>query len=223
MLSKKLFVYILALVTMASLNSMNAATVFMADLDGLQVAPPLGPTSSLATGTATLSLDTSSPGGPTLAYTLQLNGLDLGANPTSPVDDNDVTAIHIHIGAPGVNGPHALNLFGTAGGSVRVDDADASVDVSSSTVSGIWDNGDEEFTGAGGTKQPFDSFGLSDALADLEAGNLYFQLHTQGFPNGAIRGQIIAAPDSSAVPEPSTLALVALGIGCLVVKLKGNR
>lgn len=220
MLSKKLFVSIMSLLTIVTLNSVNAATIFNANLDGSQVAPPLGPTSSLSTGTATLTLDTSTPGDPTLTYTLELNGLDLGADPTDPADENDVTAIHIHIGEPGTNGPHALNIFGIAGGTLRMDDADVSVEAGAGTVSGIWDNGDEVFTGDGNTKQPFDSFGLADALSDLEDGNLYFQLHSLGFPDGEIRGQIIAVPDSSPIPEPSTVALFALGIGILGIKLR---
>ena len=220
MLYQKLFINFIALLTLVTINSLNAATLFTANLDGSQVAPPLGPTSSLSTGTATLTLDISTPGDPKLAYTLQLEGLDLGADPTDPADDNDVTAIHIHRGEPGTNGPHSLNIFGIAGGTLRMDDSDVSVDADAGTVSGIWDNSDELFTGDGNTKQPFDSLGLSDALSDLEDGNLYFQLHSLGFPDGEIRGQIIAVPDSSPIPEPSTVAFFALGIGMLGIKLR---
>ena len=219
MINKKLIGIVMTSLAIVTLTSLNAATMFMSNLDGAQVAPPLGPTGSPNTGSATLTLDTSVPADPKLAYTLTLNGLDLGADPTNPVDDNDVTAIHIHIGAPGANGPHALNVFGLAGGSVRIDDSDVVVDAVAGTVSGIWDNTDEVFTGPGGVKQPFDSFGLSDSLADLQAGNLYFQIHTKAFPDGAIRGQIVAAP----IPEPSTIAFMALGLGCIAIKLRRRK
>ena len=208
--------YVLCIVVMfmaiATLNRVHAATMFIANLDGAQVAPPLGPSPSLLSGSATLTLDESTPADPKLAYSLQITGLNLGADPLNPIDDNDVTAIHIHVGAPGTNGPHALNVFGLSGGTIRVDDLDASVNSSISTVSGIWDNDDEMFTGPGGTKQPFDSFGLSDSLASLQAGTLYFQVHTKGFPDGELRGQIVAAPDQAPVPEPSTMVLLGAGI-----------
>jgi len=48
---------------------------------------------------------------------------------------------------------------------------------------------------------------FADAVAALEAGNTYANLHTTNFPGGEIRGQI-AAP----VPELSSLTLLAIGI-----------
>jgi hypothetical protein len=40
----------------------------------------------------------------------------------------------------------------------------------------------------------------------LEAGNLYFNIHTSVFPGGEIRGQL------ALVPEPSSLTLAGLGL-----------
>lgn len=55
-----------------------------------------------------------------------------------------------------------------------------------STVSGIWDDSDQLFTGVGGTKPPFDSSAFSTATSDLENENLYLQVHTLNFPKRRI-------------------------------------
>jgi hypothetical protein len=49
----------------------------------------------------------------------------------------------------------------------------------------------------------------------LLAGNTYFDVHTQTLIGGEIRGQIIAQP--AAVPEPSTLILVGIGLPVMIV------
>ena len=51
--------------------------------------------------------------------------------------------------------------------------------------------------------------------ADLLAGLWYLNLHTTSSPGGEIRGQV--------VPEPSTLALFAGGLGLLVIRRKARR
>jgi len=45
-------------------------------------------------------------------------------------------------------------------------------------------------------------------LTGMTAGNTYFNIHTQVFPGGAIRGTLI----QQTVPEPSTLALLGLSV-----------
>jgi hypothetical protein len=49
-------------------------------------------------------------------------------------------------------------------------------------------------------------------IADLYAGNLWINVETPDFPNGEIRGQIVAVPE----PSPTALfAIAALGFICL--------
>jgi hypothetical protein len=145
-------------------------------------------------------------GSPTLSYQLVLPAMDLDGSLTPAILEDDVTAIHIHFGAPGLNGPHALNIYGLSGGQIREDDADLLIDTGNHTVTGIWDDGDQMFTGPGGTKLMPDSIALSGATTELFAGTLYFQVHTLNFPNGEIRGQI------TLVPEPSTVTFLLLGL-----------
>ncbi len=45
-------------------------------------------------------------------------------------------------------------------------------------------------------------------VADLLAGLWYLNLHTNAFPGGEIRGQVLAR----SVPEPSTLGLLGAGL-----------
>jgi hypothetical protein len=54
-------------------------------------------------------------------------------------------------------------------------------------------------------------------VANLLAGDTYLNIHTTAFPGGEIRGQLIV------VPEPSTTALVGLGIVGLGWKLRRKR
>lgn len=66
-----------------------------------------------------------------------------------------ITAIHLHKGAIGVNGPVVLNLMPSLiGNSVKA------------------------------------KFMAPDLLADLKAGNIYLNIHTEAFPSGEIRAQL---------------------------------
>lgn len=51
-----------------------------------------------------------------------------------------------------------------------------------------------------------DSF--ADLILALNQGDIYIDMHTELYPSGEIRGQFAPAP----MPEPSTFALLALGI-----------
>ncbi len=59
------------------------------------------------------------------------------------------------------------------------------------------------------------TFPLTDAqAAELTAGNEYINIRTSVFPSGEIRGQIFA------VPEPGSVALIAIGATAMVARRK---
>jgi hypothetical protein len=58
------------------------------------------------------------------------------------------------------------------------------------------------------------AYPLANQIADLENGLWYINIHSTTFGGGEIRGQILP------VPEPSTLALLGLGVGALVCRLR---
>ncbi|MEM8873040.1 MAG: CHRD domain-containing protein [Planctomycetota bacterium] len=179
--------------------TVSAVEIFEINLTPDQVVPfgdATSPVGSDALGSGTLTLDLDGPDGPTLAYDIDFTGISI-----DPADDSFVQGIHIHIGAPGTNGPHALNIFGLP----RVDDADAVF--TGTSLTGLWDDGDENDNGDG-VRDPGDSIALTDALDDLRSGNLYLAIHTAEFPlpnTGELRGQIVP------IPEPATLGLLAVG------------
>jgi hypothetical protein len=185
-----------------------AQSQFQATLDPVQIVPTGGTDPagvSGFTGSATATFQDSGPGGPSLSYSLFLPGMDLDGNRTPGVFSDDVTAIHLHFGAPGANGAHGLNIFGISGGQIRQDDAEMTFSSANATVSGRWNDSDQLFTGVGGLRQPFDSVALSGATNDLMAGELYFQVHSVNFPVGELRGQLVP------VPEPAALLLFGVG------------
>jgi hypothetical protein len=58
---------------------------------------------------------------------------------------------------------------------------------------------------------------ITQQLLDLNNGLWYFNIHSSSFGGGEIRGQILP------VPEPSTLALIGLGLGGLLVQRSRRR
>lgn len=164
-------------------------------LDGAQEVPPV---MTMASGFAVMSLDTVAL---TLDYSIHLTGLDIDGLQT-PGDANDnVTGIHFHNAPAGANGGV---FFGVLGPNHDLDDR--VLDPVAGTITGAW----EETDGAA-----FQS--LSASIADLVAGNVYINVHTQAFPGGEIRGQVH-------VPEPGILALLGLGMfGLMMGRRRGNR
>ena len=156
---------------------------FESFLGGAQVVPP---SDNRGSGTAELHFDEDRG---SLHYRIKLAGFDIASNATATTDD-DLAALHIHRGAAGANGPHALNIFGapcaiTASPFDAVcDDAQMDVDIANGVITGVWDDTDRTTTGseAGRSKN------LSDMIGELCDGNLYFQAHTP--TGGNIRGQI---------------------------------
>ena len=174
-----------------SLASQSTDPSIEAYLNGTQV---IEPTESSATGVASLELNEAGE----IEYSLTVSSLDFSdliaeGNPQTPDNElDDVTAIHIHSGVRGSNGPHEFEVFDLQ----QQDENDlniASNDDGSVTVSGIWDNTEAEIPTS------LRDFIDSDGLPGTES-NFYFQVHTQGNPEGEIRGQI--ALTTTDFPEP---------------------
>jgi hypothetical protein len=108
-----------------------------------------------------------------------------------------ISAGHIHApAAPGVNAGVIYDLFGAG--------------IITGTTSGTYS----------GTvtliNSPTIAYNVSTAqqISDLNAGLWYLNIHDSTFLGGEIRGQI------TLVPEPSSLALMGLGVGALVLRLR---
>ena len=94
-------------------GSLGAQTQFQSVLDPAQIVPTTGQDPdgvSGFSGSATMTYQHN--GSPTLDYSIFLPGMDLDGNRTPGNFADDVTAIHIHFGAPGANGPQKANRHG---------------------------------------------------------------------------------------------------------------
>ncbi len=100
----------------------------------------------------------------------------------------DATMAHIHYGAPGVSGPIIIPFFTTTM-------------PASDTISGTLTQADVNPMSGINT--------IADVAQAIEAGNAYVNIHTASYPAGELRGQL--AVSSSAVPEPSSMGLIAMG------------
>ncbi len=164
----------------------SAAKLFEATVNSAQQVPP---NSSTATGTANLTLNDAKD---RLEISIQLFGVDLGGQ--TPSTDDDVVSLHFHRAPAGNNGPVVFGLI-----SPNNDlNGDLVIDPVAGTAFSAWDLNE----GNGTT--------LAAELDSLFSGNLYLNVHTTAFPNGEIRGQVQATPESSAVFGLLALSLVGL-------------
>ncbi|MEC4985303.1 MAG: choice-of-anchor I family protein [Oscillatoria sp. PMC 1068.18] len=177
-------------------NFNNATNVlgsefFVSELTGSQEVDPV---TTDATGTAILSLNEA---GNALEYSITVSGLDfgnlLGIDPQTADTGDDVTMLHFHNAVRGANGGVVFGII-----SPNQDDDDLSLTLNadgSTTISGVWEETDT-------ANQP-----LSDFLADLQnadAGEdvpLYLNVHTNEFPGGEIRGQIVGGTLEQLTPD----------------------
>ncbi len=152
-------------------------------LEGLQEDPP---NNSNASGAASLFMyDTD-----TQTFDLDMFILGISLDELFNVGPN-LTPVHIHMAPPGASGSIVVDLG--LNDSFFEDGAGIRLQLSNFLLGGV-------------------QGGISSDPADNEvalfAGNLYINVHTDSFPDGHIRGQI--------VPEPATLVLIAIG-GTLLI------
>ncbi|NNU16186.1 CHRD domain-containing protein [Parvularcula sp. ZS-1/3] len=177
-------------------GSAHAATTFTATLTGGQEVPPSG---SQFVATANLELvDTN---GDDILDALNMtveipSAFDFSATDAG-IDGNDgsqvVTVFHIHSAPRGVNGPVAFGIIGP-NSDTDMDRMFTLNDDGSVTHSNQWDLGE----GNGTTLAAFLPALL--AAAPGEDVGLYFNLHTEEFRGGELRGQLVATPIPGALP-----------------------
>jgi serralysin len=159
------------------------AQIFTVALTGSQEVPP---NASTASGIGTVFWDTATD---TLAYAFTFRGLDLGPArglpPQTATTADDVTAMHFHNGARGVNAPV---VFGQIGPAQDADDLGVVLNADGSwTVRGAWETTDPANASIAAFAAALDSTPVgSDAP-------LYWNVHTTPFPAGEIRGQLVGA------------------------------
>ena len=178
-----------------SLESQESDSFELSIQSNLTGSKVVEPTESLATGVATLELNEEGE----LDYSLTVTGLDFGdlvegGTPKTPDNErDDVTAIHIHSGEPGTNGPHAFDIFDLEG----QDETDLNIALNedgSTTLSGTWNRSEKDIP-----KSLVDFF--DESVPGVES-DFYFQIHTEGNPDGEIRGQIASTTDVDNFPDP---------------------
>lgn len=163
------------------------STAFRAVLEGSQEVPPIN---STASGLGTVIFDSTEVAA---SYTFRIEGVDYGpatggpAQTPSPLDD--VTSTHFHNEVRGVNGPV---VFGQINPAQDNDDLDIALNADGSwTVSGRWETTDPANVSITNFADEFGSATLGSEIP------IYFNIHTDQFSGGEIRGQLIAIADDN--------------------------
>lgn len=201
----------LTLVALAGCDSTEEAPVdFSASMTSAQVVPAVAGRGLSATAEFRLN-----EAGTRLAYEIRFAGVDVGAikgDPKTADDTDDLTALHVHVGARGATGGHALNIFGAP----AEDDADMTFDAEAGVIRGVWDDSDvnTDLPPAGQSRA------LSDALALLCTNSLYLQAHTSLVTTGEIRGQIEATDTGACDTVAASTVTVDLDVAVIDVQTR---
>ncbi len=172
-------------------TSAHAGTIFVAPMSGANEVPS---NDSTNTGTATFELNDAET---ELSYDIVVSSFDLLG--LGLAGANDISGLHLHNAAPGVNGPVVFGIFGP---NMDADDRTVTININGTvSFSGVWDSTDPS------------SQTLISQIGNLKNNLLYINLHTDpDFLAGEIRGNLVL------IPEPSTaclFGLALLGVGIL--------
>lgn len=162
----------IALAAASPATASETANTFTATLSGDEEVPEEGEVETTAAGDATFEV---SADGSEISYTVNVSGLD------------DVSMAHIHLGASGENGPVVVWLYPEGPPPELIEGPTDGV-----LASGSFTADDLMEDLEGGT--------LEDLIAEMVAGNAYVNAHTEAYPAGEIRGQIMAG--DGAVEQP---------------------
>jgi hypothetical protein len=202
---------IVALVAVSCATKASAQTILTANITNGQEPGNVTPTTTTgdprsSSGTATFTI---SPTMDSITFTATVLGLDLTGTQSADTNDN-LAAAHIHISddvnfMPPTNAGVRWGFFGTPFNETAPNDQVVTPLVSGvgGTISGKWDAPEGNNT----TLAPW--------IDDILAGRAYINFHTAQFPGGEIRGAI--------VPEPSTIALVGIGMVFLAAVARNRR
>ncbi|MDQ6918681.1 MAG: CHRD domain-containing protein [Candidatus Dormibacteraeota bacterium] len=159
----------IALVLLPGATTVTAsapATHFVANLTGAQEVPPVD---SAGTGRLDIRLVSN---GTRLRFKLTSNGV------------SQITQSHIHIGAPGANGPVTVFFFAQPPAPWNSVTGDSFEVAGVRTASDVHQGANPSIT-------------FADLLAALRSGNSYVNIHSPSHPGGEIRGQIKPVSDES--------------------------
>ncbi|MGY3620702.1 CHRD domain-containing protein [Bradyrhizobium sp. USDA 10063] len=164
------------------------STAFRVVLEGSQEVPP---NDSTASGLGTVIFDSAAVAA---TYSFRIEGVDygpaIGGPAQTPTTLDDVTSTHFHNQVRGVNGPV---VFGQINPAQDNDDLAITLNADGSwMVSGRWETTDPA------------NVSIADFAATLGSAPvgsevpLYFNVHTNQFMGGEIRGQLVAIADDNA-------------------------
>jgi CHRD domain/PEP-CTERM motif len=180
----------------------HAATFLFATLTNGAENPPTNPTTvagapRVSFGTATFVLNDAQTA---MTFTATITGIDWNGTQSADINDN-LAAAHIHASptvTPTTNAGVVWGFFGQPFNDNTPNDVVLTPFASGVgfTISGKWDAPE----GNGTT--------LAAQLPNILSGHSYINFHTTQFGGGEIRGNIT-------VPEPTTIALLGLGLAGL--------
>ena len=191
------------------------STAFSVVLEGTQEVPPHA---SAASGLGTVVFDSTAI---TASYTFQVAGIDYGLATGGPAQTpstlDDAISTHFHNEVRGVNGPV---VFGEINPAQDNDDLSIVQNADGSwTITGQWETTDPANVSITNFA---DTFGLAAVGAEIP---IYFNIHTNQFPGGEIRGQLLTIADDNdndIVGTPGDDFLPGLGGDDVIRGLDGN-